>query len=141
MSTVTLVDLAEGIVNRAAERCGVRPYPEVPGDINVPAVFVVFPGIERGSFGIGVAELEFELIVFVSRADQRGGQRALYGLVNPDPNDQGSLWAAFEDDRDLGLTGVNVALIRYRPLGIDEVAAYGYFGGAFEGLASITRNA
>jgi hypothetical protein len=137
---VSLEDLARAIATRAAQT-GIRAEFFVPEDVQPPACFVNFGTIERQSFVMGIMDIEFELVVLTARADARTGQLAIYGFANPDWDDNGSLWAAFETDKDLGLTGVDVTLLRYRPLGIEEIAAYGYYGGAFEGRALITKGA
>ncbi len=136
---VSLTDLAKAIAERA-ERV-IRTDYFVPDTINEPACFVNLGTIERQAMVMGVMEIDFELVVLTSKADARTGQLRLYELANPDRDDQGSLWWAFETNTGLGLAGTDVKLLRFRPLGIEEVAAYGYFGGAFEGVALITKGA
>ncbi len=138
---VSLNDLAQAITNRAKTVLGLRGYAFVPDDIQVPAVFVAFGQIERQAMVMGVMEIDFDLVVFVSRADDRSGQKLLNEYANPDRDDPKSIWSAFEVDKDLGLAGTDVTLLRYRTLGSEEIAAYGYFGGAFEGIALITKGA
>lgn len=138
---VSLNDLAEAIAVRTKQVPELRAYAFVPNDIQPPAAFVVFGTIERQAMVMGVMEIAFELVVFVSTADDRSGQKLLHQFANPDRADSGSVWAAFETNKDLGLTGTDVTLLRYRPLGTDEIAAYGYIGGAFEGIALITKGA
>lgn len=132
------------VVGKIAERAGtvgLRSVETVPDDVNPPACFVVIGDMDRTAFRLGSMSLPFELVVLTSSAVGRVAQQQLYDYANPDPDDSGSVWAAFETNPSHGLDGVDVKILRYRPLGIDEVAAYNYYGGAFGGVITLTAGA
>lgn len=133
-----LVSIADGIAETIEQATGLRALGYVPEDVNPPMMFVVPPEVDRSTFARGQMELRLEVVVFTSRAVDRVGQQAILEYASfTGPK---SVWKAVDDRKDLGLTGTDAAVLRFRPLGIEEVAAYGYFGGAFE-LLIITEGA
>lgn len=126
-----LAELAEALAQTVQDATGLRCYPYLPADVQSPACVVSVGRIERQTMQMGSMVTPFELIVLVPRADDRAGQFKLYDYVSFDgPR---SVWAALESDNPLGL-GCDAKVIAYRPLAVEEIAAYGYFGGSFEVL-------
>lgn len=127
----TIGEVADGLAQTISTATGLRTVDYIPEDINPPVLFLALASsIERGAFQRGQMELMFDAVIFTSRAVDRVGQKLLYEYASF--SGDLSVWKAVDDDNDLGLTGTNAAVLRYRPLGIDEIAGYGYFGGAFE---------
>jgi hypothetical protein len=126
----SLPDIAEGIAATAAMVPGLRMVDHVPSDLNPPAGFVTLVETVEDTFGLGSMASTFELVVLVSLASERVGQRAL--LEYADNSGTRSVWAVFASEPDLGLSdGTNARIAGYRTLGIEEIAGYGYYGGAF----------
>lgn len=138
--TTSLTQLASAIETRCETVSGLRAYSYVPEDVQVPAAFVSFGTIERSAMVLGTSEIPFELVVLVSSTWDRSAMAKLYAFANPDATDSGSVWAAFDANETLSLSGVDVTLLRFRFLGVEEIAAYRYYGGAFEGVALITKS-
>lgn len=138
--TASLTQIASAIETRCETVSGLRAYSYVPEDVQVPAAFVSFGTIERAGMILGTSKIPFELVILVSSAWDRSAMAKLYAFANPDATDSGSVWAAFDANESLSLTGVDVTLLRYRMLGVEEVAAYRYYGGVFEGVAQITKS-
>lgn len=128
MSSIQQVmDGLSTVIDAAA---GLRCYSYVPEDLNPPAVFLSLGEIERGAFKMGQMELRIDAALFVSRASDRAGQKQMNTFATWGTT--ASVWKAVDDTPGLGLADTNAAVLRFRPFGIDEVAAYGYFGGVFE---------
>jgi len=126
----TLQQVLDGLSTTIASGTGLRCFSYVPDDLNPPALFISLGELERGAFRMGQMEIRVEAALFVSRASDRAGQKsentyAGWGTAQ-------SVWNAVDDTPGLGLNDTNAAVLRYRPFGIDEVAAYGYYGGVFE---------
>lgn len=128
MSTVQQV--MDGLSSTINSATGLRCYSYVPDDLNPPALFLSLGEIERGAFKMGQMELRIDAALFVSRASDRAGQKSenTFAAWGTAP----SVWNAVDDTPGLGLADTNAAVLRYRPFGIEEIAAYGYFGGVFE---------
>ncbi|HMI48898.1 MAG TPA: hypothetical protein VK481_09535 [Gemmatimonadaceae bacterium] len=126
----TVAEIASGIADVAENVIGLRAFDYVPDSINPPAAILILGEITEETFGYGSMEVPFDLVVLVSRTTARVGQGSLYEYASHTGDK--SLWLAIANNKSLGLAGVNARIVRYRPLGIEEIAAYGYFGGAFE---------
>lgn len=137
--SVTLAQVAAGLKDKLNDITGLRAYDYVPEDINPPCAVVVLGEIERGAFSRGMMEVRFDVAVFVARGSDRAGQAALNEYADPSSSVSDSIWNKLDSNKSLGLSGVDAAVLRYRPFGIDEVAAYGYFGGVFEILVLVTN--
>lgn len=122
-------DVAAGLASQLSIVTGIRATDYVPDSINPPAAFVNLTGRAVDDFD-GSLILTFDLIVLVSRASARVGTGTLYEFVSG-RGDQ-SVDQAINDNQDLNLTdGTRAVPGEYRSLGIEEIAAYGYMGGAF----------
>lgn len=124
-----LAEVADALAETIKNATGLRAYAYIPANIQTPACIVSVGRIERSTMVMGSMDMPFELVVLVDRADDRAGQLKLYEYVSFDGPK--SVWQAFESADPLGL-GCDAKVTGYRPLGIEEVAAYGYFGGAFD---------
>lgn len=132
----TIGAVAEALAETIGTATGLRTVDHIPSTINPPALFVALGTNERGAMARGQQELAFEVVVFTSRTVDRVGQSALYEYASF--GGQLSVWKAVDDTPTLGLTDTNAAVLRYRPIGVEEIAAYGYFGGVFEVLVLTT---
>jgi hypothetical protein len=109
----------------------------VPAQISPPEAIVGVPPIENyhAAFQRGTYVVEMPIWVLVSNAVDRVGQLALADYASPDG--PLSVRAALEtvDSPDgrhtLGGVVSDVLVVDFRPLGIEEVGAIGYFGGVW----------
>lgn len=109
----------------------------VPGQINPPEGIIGIPPIEdyHGTFRMGSFKTDMPIWVLVSAAVDRVGQLALADYA--DPSGPKSVRAALEtkdtaDGRStLGGVVSDLAVLSFRPLGLEEVGAIGYFGGVW----------
>lgn len=111
---------------------GLRVFEYVPESLDPPCIFLALNQIDRGTMGRGTMLLGYEAVVFTSRASDRAGMANLYLYAEPSTSEVKSVWAAVDEDRTLGLSNVDANVTGWRALGIDEVAAYGYYGGVFD---------
>lgn len=133
----TLAAVADALADTIATATGLRTTDHIPGDVNPPALFVCpSGGIERGAMNRGQMEVTFDAHIFTSRTVDRVGQQALYDYATFDGTK--SVWKAVDDTPTLGLSGTNAAVLGFRFLGIEEVSALGYWGGAFQVLVLTT---
>lgn len=137
--SITIAQVAAGLKTQLDAIPGLRAYDYVPEDLNPPCAAVILGDIERGAFSRGTMEVRLEVAVFVSRAADQTGQKFLYKLADPSASVDESIWAKIDADKTLGIPGVDAAILRYRPFGVEEVAAYGYYGGTFELLIMVTN--
>lgn len=137
--SITLAQVANGFVDKLDNITGLRAYAYVPEDINPPCVVVRPASIERGAMARGVMEINYELALFVSRASDRAAQANLHTYADPSGSVSNSVWAKLDADKTLGVTGVDAAVLRFRPFGWDEVAGYAYDGGIFDVLVLVTN--
>lgn len=92
--------------------------------IMVPPIPNYRLAMARGTFG-----LQVHIIVLVSAVLDRRGQRKLAAFANQ--TGTSSIRAALEADQTLGGVVQDSHLLTFDPLGIEEVAEIGYFGGRF----------
>lgn len=124
-----IVTIVEAAAEQLTEATSLRGYSYVREDVNPPCFVLALGEIERGAFTMGQLEFELFVTVLAPRSSDRAGQFKLYEYVNPTGSK--SVWQAFEDADPLGLGDTDIKVLRYRPLGVEEIAAYGYFGGTF----------
>lgn len=126
----TVGAIAEALADTFDEITGLRPYSYVPESINPPAVILSLGEIERQSMGRGTMSVPFDATILVSRSSDRVGQGSLYEYASFTGTK--SVWNSIDANHALGLSdGTRATVLRYRPLAIEEIAAYGYFGGSF----------
>lgn len=132
----TVLQIMEAIETQLATISGLRVSEYKPDAINPPQAIVGVPPIDYWeTFNNGSYDINATITVLTSAAYDRVGQRKLAGYA--DPTGAQSIFAAFKAAPAVGvqtLGGVvdSCAIKTFRPLGIDEVAAIGYFGGIFE---------
>ena len=126
--------IATALKSTVETATGLRGWDYVPDDFQPPAFFVAPGEITRSSFetatAMGEMTIPFDLVVLMPRGSDRAGQSKLFDYVSF--NTATSVWKAVKATPSLGLSETNAAVLRYRPLGIEEIAAYGYIGGSFE---------
>lgn len=129
MSTIAQVNTAlAGVLDDT----GLRVFTYVPESIDPPALFLALNTVNRGTMGRGTMVLDYEAVVFVSRASDRAGMAAIYQYLEPSTSEAKSVWAVVDENRSLGLSDANATVSTGRILGIEEQAAYGYFGVVFD---------
>lgn len=125
----TIRDIAAGIADLASQ-LGIQAFAYVPDSVQAPASFVRLTAVDEESFGLGSMGVKFDLVFVTSRTTEVG-QYQLYDYAAH--TGVKSVWQLVDENRDLGLTdGTDANVTGYRSLGVEEVAAYGYYGGAFE---------
>ncbi len=126
----TISAIATALASTIQTGTGVPVSSFVPGNINPPQAFLSLGEITEETFGYGSMEIPFDLVVLVSKNDDAIGQGNLYDLASPSTTT--SVWAVLAADQDLSLNDASRArVLSYRPLGIEEIGAYGFFGGVF----------
>lgn len=125
----TIGECAIALAEQIGTATGLRTTDYVPEDLDPPFLFVAFDRLRIVTMSAGSVDLFLDCVVFTSRASDRVGQRALYEYLSLQAPK--SVVAAIMADTTLGLAGVSCspASDDIRSLGVDEVAAYGYFGG------------
>jgi hypothetical protein len=129
-------EVLDALATQINTATGLRAYGYVPDDASPPFIFMSLGLIDRGAFRMGQMEFQIDAALFVSKASDRVGQQSAFSFASW--GTVPSVWNAIDDTPGLGLSGTNAAVLRYRPLGIEEIAGYGYFGGVFEIQASTT---
>lgn len=130
-------DVADALGSTITAATGLRCYPFLPSDVNPPACVLVLGPAERSAFKLGSAFLTFEAHVYVSTTSDRAAGKHLYEYASW--TGSRSMW--FLDNHDLGLANVAASTLRYRPVGLEEVAIYGYLGGIFDITVATTAGA
>ena len=125
----TIGQVAEALARVVGNATNLETTDHVPGDFNVPALFVGLNRLKVQTMSLGSVDIWFDLVVFTSRTTDREGQLELYEYLSV--TGQKSIVKAVFDNTTLGLTGTSASPVsdESRALGIEEVAAYGYFGG------------
>jgi len=129
VSTIAAVNTALAAV---LDDTGLRVYEYVPEDLNPPALFLALNSVTRGTMARGTMILDYEAVVFVSRASDRAGMAKVYAYLDPSSVEPKSVWAALDENRALGRSDCDATVSTGRILGIEEQAAYGYFGVVFD---------
>lgn len=98
---MTISELRQGLAANLAAIPGLRTTATIPEKIS-PPLAVVMPGniTFDTSFGRGLDEYEFTVMVIVGKVDDRSSQNRLDGFCNP--SGAGSIKQAVEADRTLG---------------------------------------
>ena len=143
----TIAQVAAGLASVLDDVPGLRVVTFVADDVNPPVAILHLLEVEPETMGRGISTLTWEATVLVSRAVDRVGQEALYDYASLAGTN--SVWAAVGHNNTLGLPdGTQATVMRYRGLGLEELAAYGYYGGVFEiavttpaGVAATTTSA
>lgn len=93
--------MRQALANNIATISGLRVSYFIPDNPNPPQAIVAPPTIRYDqSFGRGLDEYSFQVIVFATRADERTGQDLIDSYCAP--VGAGSIKAAIESDRTLG---------------------------------------
>lgn len=132
MAAATLTAIMGGLRDRLATISGLRASDVSPGQINPPAAIVGVPSVPeyRSTMGRGVFTVEATVTVLVSAGaptDQAQRDLATYA----DVTGVNSIPTAIEADRTLGGVVADCVVTAFRPLGLEEVGAIGYYGGVF----------
>lgn len=125
---ITLVDVIGGLEQQLKSIAGLRVHDFVPGSAEFPAAFILPPDLDyRQAFSRGVIRMELEVVVLVSAVADRM-QKDLFGYL--DWAGPQSVLVAVDNDKTLGLTGINCVAMSSRPLSLEEVAGYQAWGAA-----------
>lgn len=132
----TVVEVIEAMGAALDTIDGLRVTEYVPDQPNLPAAWVVPPDIDyHQAFQGGLRQFDVTVAVFVSMngSDRVRAKHLLRYLDSLGPY---SIPAALEakDANDLSLSATcqSVVVNRFRPLGIEEIAATQMYGGAFD---------
>jgi len=131
VTAANLTGIMQAIGTRLSTISGLRVTAYVSDQVNPPAAVVGVPPIPQyhGTFAHGKFQLEIPVTVLVSKVVDRIDQPALAAFA--DISGTNSIHAAIEADKTLGGTVDNCIVASFRPLGLDEVGALGYYGGEF----------
>lgn len=131
MAAVTLAQLMSGIETRLATISGLNTADTVPGQITPPYAYVGVPEITEywAAFGRGSWRPNPTITILVSSKAMGDDQVTLSTYA--DVTGANSIPLAIEGGRTLGLAGVDCIVKSFRPLGLEEVAVLGYYGGVF----------
>lgn len=132
-------EVADALTDTITAATGLRCFPFLPSDVNPPACVLLLGAADRTAFRLGSGALPFEAHVYVSTTSDRSAGKHLYEYVSW--TGTRSMWNALEQKKDLGLSGCDAAVLRYRPVGLEEIAVYGYLGGIFDILVTTTAGA
>lgn len=134
MAAPTILQVMQGLEARLATITGLRVSDTVPDQINPPQAMVGVPPVDdyHETFGRGVFRLEGQIWVFTSAAFDRGGQEALAAYA--DPTGTKSIISAVYGDKTLGGVVHDTFIRSFRPIGVEEFGAIGYYGGVFDWL-------
>lgn len=124
-----IIDILAGIKTRLLTIPGLRVVAYVAPQVNPPVAIVGIPPVSNyhSTMGRGKYQLEPTVTVLVSAAADEAGQQRLLAYANP-TGDQ-SVVTAIEADRSLAGVVDDCVVDSFRPLGLEEVGAIGYFGG------------
>lgn len=127
----TIVQVMDGLEARLDTIDGLRVRDVSPGQIAPPCAIVGVPDIPdyRLTMANGLVGVVFTITVLTSAAADRAGQKKLAGYA--DMTGSTSVRTAIEADKTLGGIVQDTLVDSFRRLGIEEVAAIGYFGGVF----------
>jgi hypothetical protein len=138
MTAVRLVDIIEGLESQLRSIDGLRVFDHVPGAADYPAALILPPDIDyRRAMAKGFVRLELEVVVLVSAVVDRM-QRDLFEYL--DWTGPKSIVAAVDNDKTLGIPGINAVAMSCRQLGLEEIAGYNAWGGAVRFLIGSTAS-
>lgn len=128
----TLLQIMQAIETRVDTIDGLRTKDHSPGEISPPCAIVAVPPVPtyHGTFGGAKFPIRPTITVLTGNTLDRVGQHKLAGYANP--TGETSIKAAIEADKTLGGIVDDCFVVSFRPLGLEEVGAIGYFGGLFE---------
>lgn len=129
MATVQeVLDGLEGVVNDITN-LDVVDY--VPDNLVPPCAFILPPVIRPNlAMGRGLIQLEAQVIIVVSKTIDADSQKALIEYMST--SGARSVDARIFGTPALGLAGTSANTEEIRPLGVEEAAAYGYYGCAWD---------
>ena len=127
----TLVQIMTAIQTALDSIAVLRTTPYIPEQVNPPQAVVGVPPIPEyhKAFKHGMMELDFTILLIVSKAYDRVGQTALGEFA--DFTGTNSIHAAIEADQTLGGVVNDCFVVGFRPTPIQEVGALSYYGGEF----------
>lgn len=128
---MTITDVMAGIETVLDTIDGLHASDVKPEQITPDAAIVGVPPISsyEEAFGRGKAMLQPTITVLTSTGLDRSGQLRLARYLSL--SGQWSIHAALEADRTLGGAAEDAQLVSFRPMGIEDVGRFGYFGGVF----------
>lgn len=129
----TLRDIMAGIERNLAT-VDIQTFDYNPNNPIVPCAMVSISSIPdyRETFTAGTYLPRFTVTVLVSAVMDREGQLALADYANPTGSN--SIKTAIESDPTLGGIVHQCVVEGFEPLGLEQVAGYGYYGGEWSVL-------
>lgn len=138
MTAPKVSELLTALEQRLLTVIDLRTAAYMADQVNPPMAVVGVPPIDnyRATFTRGKLTMEFQVYVLVSGALDRIGQQTLSEYM--DVVGEKSIPLAIEGDRTLGGLADDCVVRSFRPLGIEEVNAIGYYGGVFQVLVVVS---
>lgn len=133
---IELPALLAAIAGQLKTEIGLRARDHVAESYNPPEAFLALTSLEEGSFGLGSLDVGLDVVLLVPSVDAKTGQHLLYEYLSA--TGPKSLFGAVAANDSFGLSGVSSRFGAFRFLGIEEIAAYGYFGCALPLLCTIS---
>lgn len=130
----TIAEVYTALAAQVAPAIEDRCYDHVPGSANYPVAFLMPPAVESEGLSSDTLTLAFELVVLVSAFDHA---RAPLLFPYMEPSGDQSIRARIQDNRSLGFDDVDINPGDWRPLGLEEMAAYNAFGAAMTIVAAV----
>jgi hypothetical protein len=127
----TLEEIMVGVEDRLKTIDGLRTGVGAPHQITPPYAFVMVPEIAsyRETFNRATYVLTVRVVVLTSASLDRAGQLKLASFANP--RGESSIITAIEADKTLGGKAADTIVDSFAPLGAEDVAGIGYYGGEF----------
>lgn len=133
----TLTAIVNGLEARLRTIPRLSVYDHVPGGIDPPAAVIMPPAIDyQQAMKHGAVRFDLEVQLYVGSFES---DHQLHLFPYLDVTGDRSVVAAIEGDRSLGFDDVDVAVMSARPLALEEIAAYGYWGASFQLLVAYTN--
>lgn len=130
MSLPTIQQIMEGIESVLDTIDGLHVSDFKPDDIVPDAAIVGVPPWDRMAMRRGVFTLDATVTVLTSADFDRVGQHRLAKYAGLEG--ASSILEAFENNPTLDGLVASCTVMRFRPVNVEEFAAYRYFGGTFD---------
>lgn len=130
MAAATITAAMTAIETRLKTISGLRTAPFVPSQINPPQAYVSVPTIPHyhGAFAHGKFQLDFTVVILISKAMDRIDQPAL--ALYADIAGSKSVHAAIEGDRTLGGSVDDCIVVAFREADV-ELGGIKWYSGVF----------
>lgn len=121
-----MTTIRSGLASNLADLAGLRTYPEIPDQPNIPCAIVTLQNIQYDrSFQRGLTEYNFTVTVVVGRAAERTSQQRLDGYASAGT---AGIKYAVESDKTLGGAAYDVRVISMDNIGAVNLNETQYLG-------------